>query len=163
MAATAAPRYPPVNWTGEEGAADVDERRQILVGAAERVRNPTAEGRMIECAAAMAGLGFDHGRKMIAFVAPHRAHDRDVVDHAADVGKPIGDRNARLAVVREGAQAGMTGRFIVGELSPKPMASMNLPACLLSLGSKVSMWLTPPHMKRKMTDFGLRCSRADGR
>src|SRR5436190_16273641 len=47
----------------------------------------------------------------------------------------------------------MTGRFISARLSPKPMASMNFPACLLSLGSKVSMWLTPPHMKRKMTDL----------
>ena len=48
---------------------------------------------------------------------------------------------------------GITGRFIGALLSPKPMASMILPACLLSFGSKVSMWLMPPHMNRKMTDF----------
>src|ERR1700722_3035315 len=49
----------------------------------------------------------------------------------------------------------MTGRFMGALLSPNPMASMILPACLLSLGSKVSMWLTPPHMNRKITDFAL--------
>src|SRR5579883_80557 len=39
------------------------------------------------------------------------------------------------------------------------MTSISLPAHLLPLGSKVSMWLTPPHMNRKMTDFalGARC------
>ena len=58
----------------------------------------------------------------------------------------------------------MTGRFISATLSPKPMASISLPAHLLSLGSKVSMWLTPPHMNRKMTDFALGCEmRADAR
>ena len=50
---------------------------------------------------------------------------------------------------------GMTGRRISARLSPKPTASISLPAHLLSFGSKVSMWLTPPHMNRKMTDFAL--------
>ena len=50
---------------------------------------------------------------------------------------------------------GITGRFISATLSPKPTASIILPAHLLSFGSKVSMWLTPPHMNRKMTDFAL--------
>ena len=35
------------------------------------------------------------------------------------------------------------------------MASISLPAYLLSFGSNVSMWLMPPHMNRKMTDFAL--------
>ncbi len=48
---------------------------------------------------------------------------------------------------------GITGRFIGALLSPNPIASIIFPACLLSLGSKVSMWLMPPHMNRKMTDF----------
>ena len=48
---------------------------------------------------------------------------------------------------------GMTGRLISARLSPNPTASISLPAHLLSFGSKVSMWLTPPHMNRKMTDF----------
>src|SRR3954447_19567430 len=50
---------------------------------------------------------------------------------------------------------GITGRFIAATLSPKPIASISLPAYLLSLGSNVSMWLTPPHMNRKMTDLAL--------
>src|SRR4029453_10807401 len=50
---------------------------------------------------------------------------------------------------------GITGRFIGATLSPKPMASISLPAYLLSFGSKVSIWLIPPHMKKKMTDLGL--------
>src|ERR1041384_110985 len=49
----------------------------------------------------------------------------------------------------------MTGRRISAWLSPNPVASISVPAHLLSLGSKVSMWLTPPHMKRKMTDLAL--------
>src|SRR4051812_6224197 len=49
----------------------------------------------------------------------------------------------------------MTGRFIGALLSPKPTTSISLPAHLLSFGSKVSMWLTPPHMNKKMTDFAL--------
>jgi len=50
---------------------------------------------------------------------------------------------------------GMTGRFISALLSPKPTTSISLPAHLLSLGSNVSMWLTPPHMNRKMTLLAL--------
>src|SRR5881394_4131707 len=45
----------------------------------------------------------------------------------------------------------MTGRFIGALLSPKPTTSISLPAHLLSLGSNVAMWLTPPHMNRKIT------------
>ena len=50
--------------------------------------------------------GLDDRRKMIALVAPHRAHDGDLVDHAADVREPVRNRNARLAVPRERALAG---------------------------------------------------------
>ncbi len=54
---------------------------------------------------------------------------------------------------------GITGRFMGATLSPKPIASISLPAYLLSFGSNVSIWLMPPHMNRKMTDFalGLKC------
>ena len=136
--------------------ADVHERRQVLVGAAQRVGDPTAEGRMIELPAAMPGAGLDHRREMVRLVAPHRADHGDLVDHAADVREPVGDRDAGLAVPGERAQAGdhrpLASR---ARLSPKPMASISLPAHLLSFGSKVSIWLTPPHMNRKMTDFAL--------
>ena len=59
---------------------------------------------------------------------------------------------------------GITGRLISARLSPKPTASISLPAHLLSFGSKVSMWLTPPHMNRKITDFalGAKCGREPG-
>ena len=123
---------------------------------AQRVRNPAPERRVIELPAAVAGGGLDHGRKVIALVAPHRAHDGDLVDHVADVREPVGDRNAGLPVLREGAQDGDHRPLHLGAtLSPKPMASISLPAYLLSFGSKVSMWLTPPHMNRKMTDLAL--------
>src|SRR6266566_4460779 len=54
---------------------------------------------------------------------------------------------------------GITGRFISATLSPNPMASISLPAHLLSFGSNVSIWLMPPHMNRKMTDLacGVKC------
>jgi hypothetical protein len=48
---------------------------------------------------------------------------------------------------------GITGRLRWALLSPKPIASMIVPAYLLSFGSKVSMWLTPPHMNSKITDL----------
>ena len=79
---------------GRRRPADVHERRQVLVRGAQRIRDPASEGRMIELPAAMAGAGFDHGREMVAFVAPHRSDDGDLVDHAADVREPIGNRNA---------------------------------------------------------------------
>jgi hypothetical protein len=71
----------------------------------------------------------------------------------SETGVP--DWPCRVNVRRQG----MTGRFISAWLSPKPTTSISLPAHLLSFGSNVSMWLTPPHMKRKMTDvaLGVKC------
>ena len=57
----------------------------------------------------MAGLRFDDGWEMIAFIAPHGTDDRNVVYDAADVGKPVGDGGAGLAVILKGAQAGDDG------------------------------------------------------
>ena len=54
----------------------------------------------------MARTGFNDGGKMIALVAPHRPYDGDVVDHASHVGKPIRNRNSRLAVLSKLAMAG---------------------------------------------------------
>src|SRR5262245_58870365 len=53
----------------------------------------------------MASLRFDNGREVITFVAPQGPYDRDLVNDAADVWKPIGDRRAGLAIILEGAQA----------------------------------------------------------
>src|SRR5581483_8173650 len=55
-------------------------------------------------------------RKMIALVAPHRANDRDVVDHTADVRKPIGYRDAGFTVTREGAVTRNHGPFHLREV-----------------------------------------------
>src|SRR6185369_6994570 len=85
--------------------ANIDKRWQIAIGAAERVGNPTAEARMIEYAATVTGARLDNGRKVVPFMAPHRTYDGDVVDDAADVRKPIGHRNAGLAIARERPQA----------------------------------------------------------
>ena len=86
--------------------ADVHERRQVLVAAAQRVRHPAPEGRMIELPAPVPGAGLDHRREVVALVAPHRPDHGDLIDHAADVGEPVGDRDARLPVPRERPQAG---------------------------------------------------------
>src|SRR6185295_11152653 len=61
---------------------------------------------MIKLPSAMAGAGFDDSGKMIALVTPHGANNSDVVDHTADVRKPIGNGYAGFAVTRKGAQAG---------------------------------------------------------
>ncbi len=53
----------------------------------------------------MSGRRFDHRREMVPLVTPHRTHDRDVIDHATDIRKPIGDRGAGLPITREGAVA----------------------------------------------------------
>ena len=101
---------------GRRGTPDVHEGGKIFVRAAERVGNPAPERRMIKLASAMAGAGFDDGGKVIALVAPHGADDGDVVDHAADVGEPVGNRNAGLAMALEGAQAGNHRALHLGEV-----------------------------------------------
>ena len=53
----------------------------------------------------MPGAGFNHRGKMISFVTPHRAHYGNIINHAAHIGKPIRNGNARFAVAGEGAQA----------------------------------------------------------
>ncbi len=104
---------------GRGGAADVDVGGEVFVAGAEGVRDPAAEGGIVEGATAVAGLGFDDGGKVIAFVAPHGADDCNVVDDAADVGEPVRDRDAGLTVILKGAQAGDDGalhlRNIVAE------------------------------------------------
>ena len=45
--------------------ADVHERGQVLVGAAQGVGDPAPEGRMIELPAAVPGAGLDHRREMV--------------------------------------------------------------------------------------------------
>jgi hypothetical protein len=56
---------------------------------------------VIELPAAMAGARLDDGRKMVPFMAPHRSHDGDIVDHAAHVWEPIGNGNSGFAIASE--------------------------------------------------------------
>ena len=67
----------------------------------------------------------------------------------SDTGRP--DFPQRVNVRMQG----ITGRLISATLSPNAVPSINLPANFWSLGSNVSRWLTPPHMKRKITDLAL--------
>ena len=98
--------------------------------------------------------------KWFALVAPHRPDDGDLIDHAADVREPVGHRNAGLAVTRERPQAGNDGPAHLGQVVAEADGVDQLAGPALSFGSKVSMWLTPPHMNRKMTDLAWAASRA---
>src|SRR5215469_5167081 len=60
---------------------------------------------MIELATAVAGSGLDNRGEMIALVAPHGAHDGELIDDSADIRKPVRHRNPRLAIGGEGSQA----------------------------------------------------------
>src|SRR5882672_1026129 len=71
---------------------------------------------MIELAPAMSRASLDHGWKVIALFAPHRAHHRNVIDHTADIWEPIRDGNAGLAVARESAQATDYGPLHLGQV-----------------------------------------------
>ena len=68
--------------------------------------NPTAKGRVVKSSPTVSGASFNHGRKMIAFVAPHGTYDGNVIDHASHVGKPIRNGDPRLTIMRERAVTG---------------------------------------------------------
>ena len=51
----------------------------------------------------MAGARFDDRGEVVALVAPHRAHHRDLVDDPADVWKPVRHGSAGFAMSGEGA------------------------------------------------------------
>ena len=59
---------------------------------------------MFKLAQRFAGCVLDDGRKMVGLVTVHGTDNGEFINHAADVGEPIGNRNARFAVVLEGAQ-----------------------------------------------------------
>ena len=75
---------------------------------------------MIELPADMPGAGLDDRRKMVRLVAPHRPHNRQLIDHAAQVRKPIGDRNPRLAVAGELSLAIDNGPLHLGQVVAEP-------------------------------------------
>src|ERR1051325_2243285 len=75
---------------------------------------------MIELPPAVAGRWFDNRREMVAFVAPHRANNRDFVDGTSHMREPIGNWNARFAVTRERAQARNDRTLHRGQIVAKP-------------------------------------------
>ena len=60
---------------------------------------------MVELPASMPRTRLDHRREMVRFVTPHRSDHGNLVDHAADVRKPVGNRNARLTIATKSALA----------------------------------------------------------
>ena len=111
-------------------------------------------------------------RAVVVVGRPHRADDGDVVDAVADVRPPVADLDAALAVLLEadlqrdraccaaGRCASLTTttrRFCFSFsgfcASLNGVSAIVLPAYLFSagLGSKLSMWLTPPIMNSQMT------------
>ena len=122
---------------------------KILVGGPQRIGHPTAQTWDVRTAAAAcrwrlpAPPGNDSSGGSTSSGPPRISSiTSPTFGNQSETGIP--DFPYCLKVRR----IGITGRFIGALLSPNPMASMILPACLLSLGSKVSMWLTPPHMNR---------------
>ena len=121
---------------GRRGASDVDVGGQILIAGSERVGHPASEGRIIESASAMAGLRFDHRREVIAFLAPEGPHDRYVVNYTANVGKPVRDRCARLAIVLESPQTGDNGALHLGNVVSEADSIDQFTSVLVAFGVK---------------------------
>ena len=145
-----------VNCTGDDGRPMFTNVGRFLLAVPERVGDPAPEATDGRTARPRWPVRFrsppgsdcprcttSSGRRRSSSITP------PTWGNQSETGVP--DWPYGLNVRRQG----MTGRFISATLSPKPIASISLPACLLSLGSKVSMWLTPPHMNRKMTDLAL--------
>ena len=78
---------------------DHHERGQILILGSQAVAHPRADARPVE--GRRSGVDADGCAKVISVDVLHRLDDANVVDHAADVGKKITDRNAALAVAFE--------------------------------------------------------------
>src|SRR5260370_19363487 len=61
---------------------------------------------MIELASAVPRGSLDDRWKVIALVAPHRAHHGELINHFADVREPVGNRNTGLPILFERTQCG---------------------------------------------------------
>ena len=81
----------------------------------------------------MTGLRFNHGREVVALLAPEGADDGDIVDHAADMGEPVGDGDAGFAVVLEGAEAGNHRALHLGDVVAKANGIDELAGVLVAL------------------------------
>ena len=78
---------------------DDDERRQIIVEAAERVGNPCAHAR--EAGRHEAGVLHVTGRAMHVRLGSHRHQERQIVDALGDIWKNGADPASALAVLLE--------------------------------------------------------------
>src|SRR5439155_584778 len=78
--------------------AEHDVLRQILIERAEAVIDPRANGRERAFADMAAGVPRELSA-MVVVIGPKRAYDGDVVRAFADVPPPVGDHEARLAVL----------------------------------------------------------------
>ena len=89
-----------------------------------------------------------------------RAHKADVVDALRQVRKERRDLAAALAVLLELPGALEQRRIALGELADDGAVARRQQLAVVffsaGFGSKVSMWLGAPTMKRKMTDLALR-------
>ena len=118
---------------GRRWTPHVDERRQVLVRASQRIRDPASQAGMIERAAAMPGGRFNHGRKMIALVIPHGTHHGNLVDHAADVRQDVGHRNSRLSARFKRADTRNDGPLDLGDVVSECGAVHHFPGMLVVL------------------------------
>ncbi len=108
---------------------------------------------MIELAAAVAGAGLNHCGKVVAFVAPHRPDDGELIDDAAYVREPVGNRDPDCPYLVKVRQTGNDGPPHRGNVIAEADGIDQFAGPLVVLGVESSMWLMPPHMNRKMTDF----------
>src|SRR5262249_33705142 len=95
--------------------------------------DPAPEAWMIERAAPMSRTRLDDGREMVSLVAPYRPDHGQLIDHAANVRKPVGDRDARLPIPRECAQTGNHGPSHLGLVIAEPDDIDQLPRPLVVL------------------------------
>ena len=89
------------------GRDEHDERRQVIVHAAEAVVGPCAHARATR--QLTAGLEEGDRRVVVDGLGVHRAHDADLVSDAADVGQQFADLGAGLAVTGEFESARLAG------------------------------------------------------
>ena len=89
------------------GRDEHDERRQVVVHAAEAVVGPRAHARSARQLAA--GLEERDRRVVVDGLGVHRAEHADLVRDAADVREEFADFGAALAVTGELETAGLTG------------------------------------------------------
>ena len=141
-----------------EVLADRHVSREVLVFAAEPVRDPRTQARADERVAA--GVPLQHGTAVPRVGAVHRVDHAEVVGPLGQVGEQRADRQPALAVLleierpsRRGCPSDSETRRTRGRLlrRQRPTAV----ARKSGLGSNVSRCDGPPNMKSMITRFTL--------